>query len=234
MKKIEIIKILEKYPLFTFNEFVRIIKKTQKYARTYLYRLKKEHYIFQVERGKYTVFDDPMIMSSHIMVPSYISFWTAIRWHDLTEQLPADIMIAVSRSKKTIEFQGTKLRFFKIKHMYGYKKQRYRDFDIFIAEREKCIIDSLLLQNTPFDEIVKAIKTKNFDVKKLLEYAIKTGNKSLIKRLGYLMESFGIKVKKLVRYQDNNYILLDLNGIKEGEKNKKWKIIVNRRLDDIY
>lgn len=234
MRKIEIIKTLEKYPLFTFNEFVRIIKKTQKYARTYLYRLKKERHIFQVERSKYTVFDDPMIISSHIMVPSYISFWTAIRLHDLTEQLPADIMIAVPRPKKTIEFQGIKLRFFKIRRMYGYKKQRYRDFDIFVAEREKCIIDSLLLQNTPFDEVVKAIKTKNFDAKKLIEYAIKTGNKSLIKRLGHLMESFGMKTEKFARHLDNNYILLDWNGTKEGKKSKKWKIIVNRRSDDIY
>lgn len=234
MKKIEIIKALGKYPLFTFNEFVRIIAKTQKYTRTYLYRLKKEYHIFQVERGKYTVFDDPMIISSHVMIPSYISFWTAIRLHNLTEQLPLDIMIAVPKSKKTIKFQGTKIRFFKTKHMWGYKKQKYMDFDIFVAEKEKCIIDALSLKNTPFDEIVKAIRTKDFETKKLIEYAIKTGNKSLIKRLGYLMENFGLKTEELARHLDNNYILLDWSETKKEKKDKKWKIIVNRRLDDIY
>lgn len=234
MKKIEIIRELEKRPLFTFNEFVRMIAKTQKYARTYLYRLKKENHIFQVERGKYTVFDDPMIVSSHIMVPSYISFWTAIRFHNLTEQLPVDIMIAVPKSKKAIEFQGVKLRFFKMKHMWGYKKQRYRDFDIFVAEKEKCIVDSLLLKNTPFDEIAKAVKTKDFDARKLAEYGIKAGNKSLMKRLGYLMENFELETEKLARHLDNNYILLDWSGTEKGKKDKKWKIIVNRRLDDIY
>jgi predicted transcriptional regulator of viral defense system len=234
MKKIEIIKILEKYPLFTFNEFVRITGKTSEYARNYLYRLKKEGLIFQIERGKYTVFDDTMIFSSHIVIPSFISFWTAFRFYNFTEQLPVDIMIASPKSKKTIDFQGTKIRFFKTKHMWGYKKQRYMDFDILVAEREKCIIDSLLMKNTIFDEIVKAIGTKEFDSKKLVEYAIKTKNKSLMKRIGYLMGKFGFETEELIKHLDNNYILLDWNGIKKGERNKKWKIIVNRRLNDIY
>jgi predicted transcriptional regulator of viral defense system len=143
-------------------------------------------------------------------------------------------MIASPKSKKTIDFQGTKIRFFKTKHMWGYKKQRYMDFDILVAEKEKCIIDSLLIKNIIFDEIVKAIGTKEFDSKKLVEYAIKTKNKSLMKRIGYLMGKFGFETEELIKHLDNNYILLDWNGIKKGERNKKWKIIVNRRLNDIY
>lgn len=234
MKKIEIIRILERYPLFTLNDFVRITRKTSEYARTYLYRLKKEGLVFQIERGKYTIFDDPMISSSHIVIPSYISFWTAFRFYNFTEQLPIDIMIASSKPKKTIEFQGTKIRFFKTKHIWGYKKQRYIDFDIFVAEKEKCIIDSILLKNVPFDEIVKAIRTKDFDSKKLADYAIKTKNRSLMKRLGYLMESFDFEADKLTKQLDENYILLDWSGIKKGKRNKKWRIIANRWLHDIY
>lgn len=233
MKKIEIIRKLEKYPLFTFNEFVRLTNKNQAYARTYLHRLKKEGLIFQIERGKYTVFDDPMLFSSYIIVPSYISFWTAIRFYNLTEQLPRDVMIASPKPRKNIEFLGTKIRFFKTKHVWGYRKQRYLEFDIFVADKEKSIIDSLLLKNIPFDEIAKAIRTKELDKKLLVEYAIKAGNKSLIKRLGYVMGVCGMNADKLTKQLDNNYVLLDWNGRKNGEKNKKWKIIANRRLDDI-
>ncbi len=51
MNKIRLVKELEKHPMFTFNEFVRMGGKGVKYSRTYLYRLKKEGLIFQIERG---------------------------------------------------------------------------------------------------------------------------------------------------------------------------------------
>jgi len=234
MKAIETIKMLEKCPIFTFNEFVRMTGSSQAYARTCLYRLKKKGLILQVERGKYTAFDDPMIFSSRIVVPSYISFWTAIRFYNLTEQLPRDIMLASPKSRKALEFKGTKIRFFRTSNIWGYGKQRYRDFDIFVAEKEKCIIDSLVLRNVPFDEIAKAIETGELDRNVLAEYAKKAGNKAVIKRLGYLMEAFGMDAGGLEERIDSNYVLLDWNGPKTGKKDRKWKIIVNRRLHDIH
>ncbi len=233
MKKLELIKKLRQFPLFSFNEFVRLTGMSSEYARLYLFRLKKDGLIFQIERGKYSVYDDSMIFSSFINVPSYISFWTAFRFYNFTEQLPSDIMIAVPRTRTDIAFQGTNIRFFKTKYFWGYKKQRYKDFDIFLAEKEKGILDAFLLKNTPFDEIVKALQSKEYDALKLVEYGIRTKNKSLIKRVGYIMEYLGFNTEKLLKFIDNNYVLLDWNGTKKGKKIKKWKIIENRRLNDI-
>ena len=232
--KIQLLKKLEEYPLFTMNEFVRIVGKSPEYARTMIYRLKKERLLYMIEKGKYTVHDDPMVFSSYIVTPSYISFWTALRFHNLTEQLPKDIMMASAKPKHEIDFQGTKIRFFKTKQLWGYKKERYAGFDVFVAEKEKCIVDCLLLKNTPFDEVAKAVAKKELDEKKITEYAVRTKNISLMKRLGYIMEYFGMDVEPLTKHLDNNLIPLDWNAPKKGEKNKKWKITVNRRLDDIY
>ena len=234
MKKIELLKTLESYPIFAFNDFVRITRKSSEYARVMLFRLKKEKLIYQIERGKYSLHDDPMIFSSYIIVPSYISFWTALRFYNLTEQLPRDIMIASPKSKKTINFQGTRISFFKSRHLWGYKRVRYLDFDIFVAEKEKCIIDCLLMKNVPFDEIIKALRSREINTKKLTEYAIRTKNIALVKRLGFIMENLGLDFEDLLKHTDNNYIPLDMFGEKKGTKDRKWKIIVNRRLDDIY
>ncbi|MBM3199407.1 hypothetical protein FJZ53_00605 [Candidatus Woesearchaeota archaeon] len=234
MKKIWVIKELEKHPLFTLNDFVRLAKKPPEYARTYLYRLQKEKLVFRVEKGKYTVFDNPLVFSSYITIPSYISFWTAIRYYNLTEQLPSDIMIATAKPKKSIDFRGIKIRFFKTKHMWGYGKQRYNGFDIFVADREKCVVDSMLIKNTPFDEVIKSIRQKGTDKKKLAEYAIKTGNKALMKRIGFTLRKIpDFNAEWLIKHLDNNYIPLDWDHNKKGKKDKEWKIIINRRLDDI-
>lgn len=231
MKIIELLKSLKKYPFFTFNDFVRETKLSTKYAWLSIFRLKKEKLIFEIEKGKYTVFGDPMIFASLIVTPSYISFWTALKFYNLTEQLPEDIMVASPRVKKPIT--KSRIQFFKTKNIWGYKKQRYEGFDIFMAEPEKAIIDSLLLKNVPFDEIAKAIKTKEFNADTLINYIIKTKNRTLMKRAGYIMDYFGFNTGKLLNYKDNNYVILDWNYKKQGKKNKKWKIIENRRIDDI-
>ncbi len=232
IKKIELLKELEDYPLFMFNDFVRITGASTAYARTMLYRLKREGLIFFIERGKYTVHKDPLIFASYIFLPSYISFWTALRFYNLTDQLPREIAVATPVYKKSLKFAETPITFTKIREFWGYKKERYGRFEIFIAEKEKCVIDSLLVRKVPLDEIFGALQTKELNIEKLIEFAIRTKNKSLIKRLGYLLELCEIDASDLHEkiYTDRNYIALDWNFPKKGERNPRWKLIINKVL----
>ncbi|MBI2632189.1 hypothetical protein HYW75_04245 [Candidatus Pacearchaeota archaeon] len=235
MNTIELLKKIGKYKIFTFNEFVRLTGRSCSYCRLYLHRLKKKKLIFSIERGKYTLFDDSIVFSSLITVPSYITSLTAFRIYNFTEQLPNNIMIAVPKSRKKINFYGTDISFFKIHDFWGYNKLNYRGSNIFIAEKEKSIIDALLIKRISFDEIFKAVKTKDYDVDLLKRYAIKTKNKSLIKRLGYLLEINGLNADELIYLIDNNYIPLDFNiKRRKGEKNKKWRLLINTKLYDNY
>ncbi len=232
MNAISLLKRLEAYPLFGINDFVRITGSPVKYARNRIYRLRKAGLIFHVQKGKYTVHSDQLIYASYVTVPSYISFWTALRFYNLTEQLPNDIMVAAPMPKRQIVSNGATIRFFKMKQMWGYAKERYAGFDIFIAEREKCIIDCMLLKNLPFDETAKAISVKGLDANKLIQYAIKAGSKSAMKRIGWLLERYGFNAGKLAGRIDNNCIPLGWDAAKKGKKDKKWKVIVNWREDD--
>ena len=47
--------------------------------------------------------------------------------------------------------------------------------------------------------------------------------------MGFILEENHLECKKLEKFVDNNYICLDLMLGKTGEKNKKWRIIDNRR-----
>jgi len=228
VKTMNLIKILENYPLFRENDVAKIVNKKPEYVKTLLYRLKEKKIIYRIERGKYTCHDDVLLFASYVCVPSYISLWTAIRYYNLTEQLPKTIFVIVPKSRKSLKFLDISIEFIKTKYFFGFKKDRYRDFDIFIAEPEKAVIDSLLSKKIPLDEIEKVIKTKQLDTKKLLNYATKTKNKSLIKRLGFILEENNIKCEGLKGFVDANYVLLDLMLNKTGKKNEKWRIIDNR------
>lgn len=222
MNTILLLKQLDLYPVFTEKDLIKITKTTKKYARTLLSRLQKKGYIYRLERGKYSLYDDPLVFASHLRKDSYLSLWTALRYHNLTQQQPQNIFVMVKVPKRKIILPNTTINFTVTKHLWGYKAERYRDFDILVAEPEKAIIDSLLAR-FPIEYVGEAIELCQAP-QKLAEYAKKTKNHSLIKRMGYLLEkykqnSYGLKPL------DYNYISLDYTQ-KEGEKNKKWRLIL--------
>ncbi|HLD97441.1 MAG TPA: hypothetical protein VI934_03805 [Candidatus Nanoarchaeia archaeon] len=225
MKTIELLKRLERYPVFTENDVAKVVYKSPKYVRTLLYRLHKSGHIRRIEKGKYTLHEDPLIFSSHIVLPSYLSVWTALRHYNMTEQQPFSVFVVTAVQKQPIRFGNADIRFMASKLMFGFRKERYSDFDIFIADREKTVIDSLLFK-LPLPDIVHALEDSEINCQRLVEYAGKTGNKSLMKRLGYLLEktkgnAYGLSAL------DNNYVRLDCLGRKRGKKDRKWKLILN-------
>ena len=229
MKTRELLKKLEDYPLFTENDLSKMLKKPPEYIRTLACRLKKQNLIFRIEKGKYSVYSDPLAFSTFISVPSYASLWTALRFYDFTEQLPKDIFVMVPISKKEIKFNKVKIVFVKTKHFWGYNKERYGSFYIFMADKEKAVVDSLLSNKIPVDEIAKAIESKELDVDKLVDYAVRVNSSALSKRLGFLLEHFNLECGSLLKMVDYNYIPLDSMLKAVGNKSKKWKIIINRR-----
>ncbi|MBS3136310.1 hypothetical protein J4401_05095 [Candidatus Woesearchaeota archaeon] len=224
MKTIRLLKMLERMPLFTENDISKITNKSQEYVRTLLYRLHKKGLIRRIEKGKYTVHEDEIIFASYIAKPSYLSLWTAFRHYNMTQQQPFSLFVMVPVARKAIKISNTEILFSKTVHMFGYKKEKYSDFNIFMAEREKAIIDAMLFR-LPLQDILEAINEET-DYEKLASYAKRVANISLIKRLGYILKmrtgkSYGLKA------MDNNYIPLDYLGKKKGKKDSYWKLIIN-------
>lgn len=233
MKTIELLEIMRKRPIFTINDLSRILRKSGNYVKVVVYRLRKQGIIKRIERGKYTVHDETIEIASYLATPSYISFWTALRIYNLTEQLPFGAMVAVPKPKKEILFNGEKIIFTKLSQFWGYTKMRYRDFDIFVAEKEKAVIDCMLAKNTPFDEAAKAVMNGDMDYEKLIEYVKRTKNRSLAKRIGFLIEKHGKDASALLDMLDSNYIPLNWSLKSEGRKDFRWKIVMNTVLDEI-
>jgi len=234
MKKIELLKKLAEYVTFSNKTVREITKKDSDYAKLLIYRLKKEGLIFAIEKNKYTLHKDAFIIASKIVWPSYLSCWTALRYYNLTEQLPQDIFVITTRARKrnVLNFENTKIILIKVKpkYFFGFKKEYYDGFTIFIAEPEKALIDSALFKKISFSEIISIVKERKnaLNIKKLVCYLLKIKNKTLIKRFGFLLDSIGADFfAKFKKYLDYKYAVLDTVMPKKGKKNKKWRIIEN-------
>ncbi len=234
MKRLSLLKELEKHPVFNLKIAKEIMGKNSNYAKLVIHRLKKDEHVFEIEKNKYTTKKDPILVASNLIWPSYMSCWSALRYYNLTEQLPQNIHIITTRKrrKRQISFNNTKIILITIKpkYFFGYRKARYHDFDIFIADKEKALIDSAMLKKVSFSEICSILKEnmKSIDTDLLTGYLLKIRNKTLIKRFGFLLSKLGIdeyeKLKKLIAYK---YVPLDYALPSKGRKDKKWKVIAN-------
>jgi predicted transcriptional regulator of viral defense system len=234
MEALKVLKRLEEYPTFDVTTIANIIGKDETYAKVYLNRLKNRGIVQQLQRNVYTVQDDPLIIASRIVWPSYISIWAALRYHNLTEQIPNTISVVTTRAKnrRSISIKKTKVIFERIQptYFFGFSKIRLKDFEIFMGEPEKALIDAVLLKKISVTEVYFIFKANlnTISIGKTISYIKRTHNKSLAKRFGWMLNSLGCKnAEELETMTYKTMIPLDYSRPMSGLKDKKWGIIVN-------
>jgi predicted transcriptional regulator of viral defense system len=205
-------------------------------AAVKLNRLVNEGTLVHVLRGRYTLaWAHKLAVASGIYHPSYVTLLAAFEYHGSTTQSPRviDIFNSVHSGKISLELEEGQyvIRFVKVspRLIYGYNKLYLDGMAALIAEKEKAVVDSLLLpEYVPLDETVACIRSK-IDRKKIIEYARGTKRQTVMKRLGYLLFSEGIKCSP----EDFNgfsktYVPLDPSLPRRGKYDSKWRLIVNR------
>ena len=234
MKTLRMVKKLEEFPTFNIDTFANIIDNDKTYAKMHLNRLKNRGVVKQIQRNVYTVQEDPLIIASRIIWPSYISLWAAFRYHNLTEQIPNKISVITARSKsrKKIQMMNTAIIFEKIRPawFFGFSKIKIQDFEVFMAEPEKALIDAVLLKKISTAEIYFLLKEniKKLSTKKIVDYILRTKNLALAKRFGWMLESLGCnQVTRLKKQTYKTMIPLDVSRPLTGLNDKKWGVIVN-------
>lgn len=236
MNAISFLDKLRRLQLFAFTVInaQQILNKPKEYVRTYLYRLEKKGIILRIERNKYALKNmNPILILNTITAPYYVSFLFSLYTHNLTTQIPIKIQVVSTISKKPLVFENHEFEFirFRPSRVFGYYRHTLGDGYVFIADKEKTLIDCLYLQKgVSASDVNFAISDCN--IKKLIKYATRMNSQAVVQRLGYLLELNKNKLpnhfKKLI---GKNYILLNPALPKKGLKNKNWRIIINEVLE---
>ncbi|MBI2146060.1 hypothetical protein HYU22_01835 [Candidatus Woesearchaeota archaeon] len=236
MKAINFIKTVQNLQktLFTVEDVSRLIHKPVNYTRTYLHRLKSRGYITAIEKNKYTLSQDPLEVGSNLVFPAYISFISAYYFYGLTTQIPVIVQVVTLKSRKPLSFQDMKIKFIKFppKKIFGYSKQKFREKCLFIATKEKAIVDSLYLpEQCPISETFEALHDQEIDILKLIEFALQMDSIVILKRLGYLLEKQDRDIYPKVKSKLNaRYDLLNPLLKRSKDNSAKWKLNINEKL----
>jgi predicted transcriptional regulator of viral defense system len=228
--------------IFTIEDAYKITHINRDYLRKLLYRLEKRGAIERIKRGRYMIIPlygekgkytlNEFIIGSLLVEPYAISYWSALNHYGLTEQIPTTVFIQTIswKEKQGVEVFGVKYRIVRIKKdkFFGTRKEWVEETQINITDKEKTIIDCL---DKPqycggIIEVTKGLKKGQFDKDKLIVYVDKIGNSGVIRRIGFLCDFLGLDIK-LPKVKTKNYLYLDPTMPKKGNKNAKWRLIIN-------
>jgi predicted transcriptional regulator of viral defense system len=200
-----------------------------------LSRIKKKGLIERIQSGTYVLDStlnsrDLYELASNLVDASYLGLFSALHFHDLTDQVPRKAQLVTTKRKNSVEIQGRELEFVTVKRdqFFG-----YRNYNSVVASTpEKTVIDCLRLIGKAGDiSNIIEINYEELDVRLLVRYTEKTGSSSVASRLGYILDQKNVgfqeaRLQKLI----TGYSLLDPK-MDRGNPDNKWKLYVNREVE---
>ncbi len=235
--------------------------KSRSHLRKILYELAVGGWIKRLRRGTYVITMEtpsesdiqPFVISRELVKPSAISHWSALSFHDFTEQIPKIVTATTTKKVVTPSMRQTdsdlkKKHMWKVdqtyyeyvsvkqSHFFGFQEVWIDQFEkILITDKERTIIDCFAFPRR-FGGIQWVISTleeiiDQLDIEKLVSYAIRYGRTSVIKRLGWALSEIGVQasaLKALRDYKTSTYFLIDLSRERKGSYQALWKVIDNR------
>jgi predicted transcriptional regulator of viral defense system len=234
-----VVKYLDDYGLDIFSlqvlEKANILGKRQ--LRLALQNLIRSGYIDSIERGKYCRhnFRDHFIIGSFVTPDGVISYWNALNFHGLTEQIPNVVFIKTRKFKQNKDYFGVKYIFtLKKTNLGGYRTEGVGNHKFRISDLEQTIVDSFDKPHFSggYAEIVKAFNRANINFRKITRYCRERDVISITKRLAYLTELLNKKNSALFLEYANSvlnkkFTLFESDGDPTGKTNRRWRLILN-------
>jgi predicted transcriptional regulator of viral defense system len=222
-------------------------------AKKTMYNLVRKNWVLKLRRGLYAIVPldigvkgadsfavHNFVIGSKLVAPYYIGYWSALNYYGFSDQIPSTTFVATTKAKKNDEVLQTTYLFVQIskRKFFGATDIDIDGEKIRISDRHKTIADCLDHPEHAggIDEIARSIffSKDEIDFRKVKSYALKMGNVTILKRLGYILEASGL----LDQYADifrsvklsKGYSLLDPLSPKSGSYNGKWGLLVNMEI----
>lgn len=185
--------------------------------------------------------EDPWVVAARTFEPGYIGGWSAAEHHGLTEQLFRAIVVltAYPARERHPTIQGTPYRVKVVaeEKLFGTSFVWRGRVRIAVSDPTRTVVD--ILDDPSLGggirhvaEIVETYFAESFrDDRQLLEYAERLGNRTVYKRLGYLIEVLGIDAPELIAAcgdrLSSGFSLLDPSLPHRGHFTRRWNLRLN-------
>jgi predicted transcriptional regulator of viral defense system len=222
-----------------------------------LYHLARKRWLLRLEKGKYLILPleagmeglysaHEFVIAAHLVQPYAISYASAFSFHALSDLLPHTVFVATTRRKTevTVEELGLRFRFITLApyKFFGIQTVTIEDQPVRITTPSKTLVDGL---DRPelcggVVELAKGLERYSGDGAngtvaplwaQLTADAQRLGNRTVFKRLGYLVEVLRLEVGEwLDRWRAEISLgetLLDPRYGRRGTYHTGWNLRLN-------
>ena len=235
--------------IFKIDDVKAELNCSYEYAKVLVNNLAKKKWVILLNRGVYLIVplsagvkslytEHEFIIASHLVSPYYIAYWSALNFYGFTEQTPFTVFVATPKRIKSREVLDIKFKFVSLspKKFFGFESVRISASSINISDREKTLADAL---DHPeycggMVEVAKSLWNSKdaVSIEKVGVYAKRMGNMTIVKRLGFLVECFGLTVDyevliKLEKMISHGMSTFDPTLPKKGRYNSRWNLLLN-------
>ena len=216
-----------------------------------LYHLTRKRWLLRLEKGKYLILPleagmeglysrHEFVIAAHLVQPYTIAYASALSFHALSDLLPHTVFVATTRRKAevTVEELGLRFRFITLAphKFFGIQTVTIEDQSVRITTPSKTLVDGLDHPDLcgGIVEIAKGLERYSGDDAnwaQLTADAQRLGNRTVFKRLGYLVEMLELEVGEWIdrwraEISPGETLLAPRYG-RRGSYQSEWNLRVN-------
>jgi predicted transcriptional regulator of viral defense system len=236
---------------FTLADAVEITGLRPALASSLLHKAGQRGLVSHVKRGVFVLVPpefgsateysgNPYLIARRLAdeAPSFISHASAMEIHRMVTQPQFAIFTSSTKRIPNRTLAGTEFRFVLIKpnHFFGTTKHWVtKQESVDISDLERTVIDGLRQPEYcgGITEVAKGLWMRREDMAsaRLIDYSLRLGVGAVTRRLGYLLELYGIapeaELAKLRGTLTSTYLPLDPILPREGSHVARWRLQVN-------
>ena len=240
---------------FEVADAARVLRVPRDRAGRLLRHLASRGWLSRVRRGLYATVplgasdpsawrEDPWRVAASVFAPCYVGGWSACEHWELTEQVFRGVVVMTARSLRATEseVQGT---IFILKHVpedlhFGIRTVWRERTPVKVSDPTRTLID--VLDDPRLGGGIRHVSAvvreylagTHRDVRRLLDYGDRLRNRTVFKRLGFIIESLGLDAQSLVNAchvrVSKGLSRLDPSVDSQGRVLKRWGLRVNVEL----
>lgn len=241
---------------FSVAEAADVLQLERSKARRLLAHLAARGWLSRVRRDAYVTVplgaerpsewhEDPWVVAARIFTPGYLAGWTACEHWGLTEQIFRDVQVVTTRRlrHRLQVLQGTRYLVKTVGpgRMFGTRAVWRGQSQVQVSDPSRTLVDLLDDPNLGggirhVAEIVATyFASEHRNDARLADYARQFGNRTVWKRLGYLLEALSIDAPELIetcrRSLSSGISLLDPSREPSGPALKRWNLRINATVE---
>ncbi len=241
--------------VFSLGDFASAMGWPRVRASKLLHELQRSGWVTRLAQGTYLIVpleagpeaawsEDSLVVAGHLAGSAAVAYWSACHYWNWTEQAPRTVFVQTMHRIRhgARSVLGVRYRFVRVQpgKFFGTVKRNVGDGVIIITDREKTLVDALdrpdLCGGIAQVAAMLPAAGRSVDWNKLDEYLKRLGSGAIYKRLGFMVEHVGRKLRvpdragRIKAWQvrlTGGHASLEPHRPAKGPVSRRWRLRVN-------